>query len=111
MNVKQRHDTKRNIFLGKSVGVRDIGGGNGQIKMPQRHALGTPSASTGVKDQRSIVSCGLGCGDSGGSANDPDVALFVHFHGEDRDLPVRCGRTYKLRSHGRTQQNAGVRVP
>ena len=78
VNMKQRHDAQRNIFLGKRVSVRDIGRGDGEVEMPQGHALGTPRASAGVQDQSDIVSRWLRCRSSAGSTCKSDLPLLVH---------------------------------
>jgi len=110
MNVEQRHDTERNISLGKRVSVRDIRRRNRQIEMPQGHALGASRASARVQYQRNVVGRRLGCGGSAGSADHADVALFVHLHGKYGNLAVRRGGAHEFGAHGRTQQNTGIGV-
>src|SRR5271165_2985417 len=78
--------------------------------MSQRHALGPPRASTGVKDQGNVVRSGLGGRTSSRSIRQVNVALLVHFHGEDRDLTIGGSSSNKFRTDGRTKQNASASV-
>ena len=110
MNVEQRHDTQRNICLGKCVCVRDIGRGYGQVKMPQRNTLRPPRASAGVQDQGNVVCRRLGCGNTGGSTHQMNIAILAHFHREDRNLAVRGGAAYEFRAYRGAKQNTGIGV-
>ena len=111
MNVKERHDAKRNIFFGESVSVRDIRRRNRQVEMPQGHALGPPRASAGVQDRAMSSAVGT---------RSPKLP-WEHSPGERcpvRSFPPRtlgsCGRAaaaaHELRAYRRAKQNAGVGV-
>src|ERR1022692_4802538 len=111
MNVEQWHDTKRNVFLRKRVGVRDICRGYRQVEMPQGNTLGPPRASAGMQDQGNVVRCGLGCRDSRGSSYQVNVAFLVHFHREDRNLAVMGCAAREFCTHRWNEQNASIGVP
>src|SRR5580700_1812883 len=110
MNVEQRHDAQGNIFFGKSVGVRDICRGNREIEMPQRHALGTTSASAGVQDQGYVVSFRLGCGNTSGRTHQVNIAVCTHFHRKNWNLAIEGCAARKFRADWRAKQDAGVSI-
>ena len=111
VNVEQRHDAQRNILLGKRIGVRNIRRRNGQVEMPQGNLLGPPRASAGVQDQGNVIGRGRGRGDSCGSGDKVDSAVFTHFHREHRDLEVGGGVTRQLRSDRRDEKHSSVGIP
>ena len=110
MNVKQRHDAQRNIFVGKRVGVRDVGSGNSQIEMAERNALGTPGAAAGVQDQGNIVWGGLDRLFPRRSIVQMHNAFVGHPHREHRDLEIGGRAAGELGSYRRTEQNFCVGV-
>jgi len=42
VNVEQRHNAKRNIFLGQRVSIRDVRGGDREIEMRKGTRFGRP---------------------------------------------------------------------
>src|ERR1019366_7899656 len=111
MNVEQRHDAQRNIFLRKSVCVRDICRGNRQVEMPQGDTLRPPRASAGVQDQGNVVSRGLGGGNTSGSTHYLNIACLAHFNREHRNLAVEGGTAREFCADWGAKQNASIGVP
>ena len=110
VNVEHRHDAQGHIVGSERVGVGDVGGGDGQVGVLQRHPLGTSGAAAGVQDQRHLLGRGRFRRVAPARLHQVDRALGVHLDRERGDTAVGGGAARLLRAMRRAEQNvrAGV---
>ena len=108
--MKQRHGTKRHVFRGERVGIRNIFCRCSDVGMADGNALRASRAPAGVQHQRYIVRAG----EIRGARRprrvlQPDKSIFVHQDRVDRDFTQgRLARS--IRSLRRADQNFRGRV-
>ena len=100
---------ERHIVGPQLIAPRDVSRGDRQVRVRQRHALGTARAAAGVQDQRDVVDARGRCISAALDARDTNRSARIHVDGEDSDA-ITGGAARLVRALARKHKDVRVRV-
>ena len=112
MHVEQRHDAERDIVGAEPIAARDVARRDGQVRVGERHALGTSGTAARVQNERDVAHRGRRRRAVRAVGRRPgDLHRAARIHLDRQDGNAIAGRAPGLlRAGRRKEQHAGVGV-